>query len=428
MIMNKKTLLFSLAFLCCLSGCTEKQTTSVNTVPTTIATPIPTATVINPTEVPIVTLTTEPVITTEPIIEPEVTVEPTIEPIESSEIPDVTLEPEPTPIVEVTVTPTPVPTATNIPTPKATNTPTPIPEGAIVDAKGNIITNENAKDYQDEAGFLKTVLNPTSEFKKGNDKLLFSCSKNLTISDNYYISFETLCQDGRGSFNWYYLSIDSNNPEILDIYISGNGDNYNANEYYHLNNLIQYSAQLVPLKNGKTTLTCTLYNKDTNKVYDTKKIDVTVTGFKERTEPYVLKTTKIGDNIECKFYNNGYLYIDGKGKTWDYDIYFDVTEGYRNKYILSQELADSVTHIIVSGNITHFDLDSLFGINNVEYVEFPKSLNSLNKFSCDKVGFLMPLNGIVKYYNNNEVIEKINERDNGYNRGIESILTDGGHL
>lgn len=316
--------------------------------------------------------------------------------------PTPTNTPTPTPSPSPTNTPTPTlsPTPTNTPTPALS--PTPVLGNGIITEDGVVLSDETIGEYRDENNYLEVAIRNRDNCYEGDNKLAMSCKDDIIIDDNYFINLETFTKK-EIPWSFYYVSVESSDPTVLIPYVYGNGDNSGiADEHYTVEGIVdvpngyregvdyyysssgktyfflknvRHNIELFPLKNGTTTLYITLYNEKTGEVYDKKEVAVTVSGVKEKTGTYILKESKIGDDIYCKYYNNGHLYIEGSGQTWTCESGFSITEGNcGNRYMIPREVAKSITHIIVSGNITKFDISCLNGIGIVEHISFPESV------------------------------------------------------
>lgn len=336
----------------------------------------------------------------------------------------------PSPTVTNTPMPTQSPTPTLTPTPTVTPTPK-VGKNQIVTGNGVIINDDNIDEkIVPDNGYLIVLLNNIEERHNGNDKLLVSCPETLEISNKYTIRFETLKKNNNIHRSYYYVKVKSSDNSIVEAYTYGNNEqkhyadfivlsrdeNGKIKEWEAIENLVQYKTELIPHKNGKATLTCTLFNYSNGEVFDEIKIDVIITDFEsdniDVNAKRVLKSVQIGGNIYANYYNDGYLRIEGSGDSWTFDNLFDVTRDYMNDNPIPYEIYSTINHIYVEDDIEFFDLSYTQGLENIKSVYLGKNMKYKNHREI--LGAEILKGCVVKYYYNGKYKEFTYDREWGY--------------
>lgn len=356
-----------LVFTIMLSGCSSCISCSMNTKPVVTTPTIGVTATVAPTA-------TAPVVTEEPQCSPTT--------IPDTPTPVPTETPTPSPVPTPTLTPTPEPTATPVPT----NTPTPVVK---VDEKAKLLGTFKMGDnvYYDfyeeisEEGYREVTLVVRGTGKTRDVKNDFVTTEtpyqvSVHFKDSEYSKMETeyglyvrdiVIEEGITELGDWSLS---GFPFVEKIYFPNSLKKLGkASLFGTVTKYVECYGLRTDMEFGEYALGATYKNVTpefvSQTVAPTPKPKPTATPTPNPSKPRVYETRKMGKNVTFEFVDNGYLYIKGTGATYDKDwTFFDFEkEPYCNTHT-----------VIVEEGVTYLGNNTLQGIDNVAYYQFPKNL------------------------------------------------------
>ena len=276
-------------------------------------------------------------------------------------------------MVAVTPTPLPEPTSETTAVPVSMNTPIPtvavVPEAKLLDS---VKMGEKVwYDFYDDGTLVVRGTGKTRSFE--NAKKMYSffvdeCSLTQSFSVTTIIIEEGITEVGQAPLsNFTYvtkisfpLSLEYLRDEALSAlgYASGNV------EYIGLN-----------VDKVNISSTAFAYCSSREKIQNSEKYTViptstplpTATPLPDLNKPRKYATKQMGEDVIFEFWDNGYLYVKGKGATWDKDWSFCEFRDapYKNTQI-----------IVVEEGITYLG-DHCFAWLEPQEIYFPESLSRL---------------------------------------------------
>jgi len=102
-------------------------------------------------------------------------------------------------------------------------------------------------------------------------------------------------------------------------------------------------------------------------------------------KPRLVLSEKMGNNVTFEFWDNGYMYIKGTGKTYDmgWGFQWKRAEGPNAEYApypgyFSEEFLSSIKHLVVEEGITYLGNYTLFHLNDFDTITLPSTLTSIS--------------------------------------------------
>lgn len=362
----------------------EGPVATPTTVP--IATPAPTATG-TPIPTPTNTATPTPTITlveVPPTEGPEVTVIVTHTPTPTS-TPTPTNTPTPSPTPTSTPTPSPLPTPTSTPTPTATPTPV-VAEEEKPEYRFQMGDNVWFEYYNDSTLLVVTGTGATWDFESSGERW-------EAIKDNKdrFDPKSIIIKDGvtrigdytlHGMYDVEKITVPNSLEEIgaYSFYRAGmfakstTWINLDLTKLKVENNSFAEAKGLEDIE-GSEDYMCTPTPTPTPAPTSTP----TPTPVPDPEQPRICHTYKMGDNVTYEFWDNGYLYINGSGKTWNKGEFFCWDVWNEKGFVcLSRDFVKTIQYVVVEDGITR--VTSGGGVSAKE-MWFPESVEEVTSNS-----------------------------------------------
>lgn len=340
-----------------------------------------------PTDVPEPVVTEEPEVTTEPTeaIEPTNTPEPT-EGLTPTAEPEVTTAPtaEPT----ATPTPSPLPTATAAPTPTSTPVPTATPtpvvaEGTEPEYRFQMGDNVWFEYYENSTLLVVTGTGATWDFETH-----FKRNEYINKNDSWKSPKKVIIKDGVTRigdnslaylYSATYVSIPDTLISVGEYGFKNVGRNADITEWINLdlsklkteNNSFTGANGIADMEGGSEVMATPTPTPTTSP-----------TPTPNPENPRLVLSEKMGDDITFEFWDNGYLYVKGTGRTydkrenfhWDSNRYTATDLKFSNSKKVPKEFLETIKYLVVEEGVTYLG-DCIFNdIGKIETAELPKSL------------------------------------------------------
>lgn len=320
----------------------------------------------------------------------------------STPVPTATSTPTPKPSAMPTATSTPMPTATSTPTPKpsamptATSTPTPKPTASEDDKAEYVFQmgdNVWYKYYNDSELLVVTGTGATWDFESisevytalsSNNK--FKQAKEIVIEEgvtkigNYALrilgaaekiviptSLNTVgvCSFENAGYNYAYMNRDKG---YVTTWI-----NLDLTKMKTEKNSFTGASGIAELEGG-TAVMATPTPTPTP-------VPPTPTPVPDKNNPRLVYSKKMGDNVTFEFWDNGYLYVKGTGKTNDMKGSYHwkkeatgLAGPFAYRGYVDKELLANIKHLVVEEGVTYLGKNVFADIHNLETAELPNSL------------------------------------------------------
>lgn len=302
----------------------------------------------------------------------------------------------PTDAVTNTPTQTSKPTSTTKPKPPATNTPTPEPIKVDSELVYSVQMGDKVwYDFYENGTLVVRGTGSTWDFENANstDDIIVNEYPEYYYATKILIS-EGITRIGNNALVAYYIADYISLPSTLEevgeyafawtgYYTSEYGSGFltwegmDFERFHAADNSFEGCTGLDHIEGAKNHM------GPTPTPTSTPTPTPTITPTPDPDNPRCVHRMQMGDNIYFEFWDNGYLYIKGTGKTYEKSELFDLTEDYQNDNPVNEELCDSIQYMVVEEGVTHIGKNlfiAIGGFEGVKEIWYSKTLIEMNSF------------------------------------------------